>query len=101
MKTEIDYRENKNNVPEIEYRKVKNLIYEHCDRLTDNLNNKIKEVDNLKETNEILKDKVKHLENLLNLQDIAGNIDREVNFRDNNHKTKRNGNGNLITYYTK
>ena len=68
----------------------------------------MKEVHDLKEENEILKDKngilrerIEHLSNFLNLQDITGYIDNKVNFRDNNHMTIRNENGNLITYYTK
>ena len=80
--------------------KSKNLIYEHCDKLTDNLNSKIKEVDNLKETNEILRDKVKHLENMVEILDSL-NKDYYPDFESYNHKTYRNTDGNLITYSTK
>ena len=92
--------------------KSKNLIYEHCDKLTDNLNSKIKEVDNLKETNEILRDKVKHLESFMEMIFSNGSnwMDSKLNenngfgktyFEAYNHITKKNQKGNLITYSTK
>ena len=68
------------------------------------------EKEKLQEENEILKDKVKHLESLLNkldktssngLEYVNEDNPKEIEFSDNNHKTKRNENGNLITYYTK
>ena len=55
---------------------------------------------NLKEQNEILKDKIKHLENMLEILDSL-NKDYYPNFESYNHKTYRNTDGNLITYYTK
>ena len=70
----------------------------------------------LKDKNEILKDKVKHLESFnemifrhgsdwidskLSLCDVWRDGYGEAYFEAYNHKTKRNKNGNLITYYTK
>ena len=61
----------------------------------------------LKEQNEILKDKVKHLENMIEIMDSIhyGTLrltkDYNPDFQSYNHKTKRNKDGNLITYYTK
>ena len=57
-------------------------------------------VDHLKEQNEILKNKVRHLENMIRILDTL-NKDYYPDFESYNHKTKRNGNGNFITYYTK
>ena len=83
-----------NNLVQIEKDK-NNLPFHYC-KITNE-----KWLNDLTEENEILKDRVRHLENLLNLQDIIGNIDKVVNFKDSNHKTIRTDYGNLITYYTK
>ena len=58
------------------------------------------EKEKLQEQNEILKDKVKHLENMLEILDSL-NKDYYPNFESYNHKTYRNTDGNLVTYYTK
>ena len=55
---------------------------------------------NLKEENEILKDRVKHLESLVEYLDVTPE-GKMLPMSTYNHKTVRNGNGNLITYYTK
>ena len=64
------------------------------------LNNFNFTINHLKDKNEILKDKVKHLEGMLEILDTL-NKDYYPDFETYNHKTKRNKNGNLITYYTK
>ena len=55
---------------------------------------------NLKEENEILKDRVKHLEGLVRYLDNTSK-GKALSVSTYNHKTVRNGKGNLITYYTK
>ena len=62
--------------------------------------NQMPYVNDLRDKNEILKDKVKHLEGMLEILDTL-NKDYYPDFETYNHKTKRNKNGNLITYYTK
>ena len=62
--------------------------------------NQMPYVNDLREQTEILKDKVKHLENMLEILDSL-NKDYYPNFESYNHKTFRNTDGNLITYYTK
>ena len=64
------------------------------------LNNFNFTINHLKDKNEILKDKVKHLEGMLEILDTL-NKDYYPDFETYNHKTKTNKNGNLITYYTK
>ena len=54
----------------------------------------------LKEQNEILQDRVKHLEGMVEILDTL-NKDYYPDFKTYNHKTNRNKNGNLVTYYTK
>ena len=58
------------------------------------------EKEKLQEQNEILKDRVKHLENMVEILDSL-NKDYYPNFESYNHKTYRNTDGNLITYCTK
>ena len=58
------------------------------------------EKEKLQEQTEILKDKIKHLENMLEILDSL-NKDYYPNFESYNHKTYRNTDGNLVTYYTK
>jgi hypothetical protein len=58
------------------------------------------EKEKLQEENEILKDKVKHLENMVEILDTVNKGDYP-DFESYNHKTYRNTDGNLITYYTK
>ena len=58
------------------------------------------EKEKLQEQNEILKDRVKHLEGMLEILDTL-NKDYYPDFEVYNHKTYRNMDGNLITYYTK
>ena len=58
------------------------------------------EKEKLQEENEILKDKVKHLENMVEILDTV-NKGYYPDFESYNHKTYRNTDGNLITYYTK
>ena len=58
------------------------------------------EKEKLQEETEILKDKIKHLENMLEILDSL-NKDYYPNFESYNHKTYRNTDGNLVTYYTK
>ena len=71
----------------------KNLIYEHCDKLTDNLNSKIRQID-------IMVERICHLEQMI---EIFSSVYKDYNpdFESYNHKTKRNKNGNLVTYYIK
>ena len=64
------------------------------------LNNFNFTINHLKDKNEILKDKVKHLEGMLEILDTL-NKDYYPDFESYNHKTYRNTDGNLITYYTK
>ena len=74
--------------------------------------NQIPFVQDLQEKNEILKDKVKHLESFNRFLAWYGSkfVDGKLNedegygkafFEAHNHITKKNKNGNLITYYTK
>ena len=58
------------------------------------------EKEKLQEQNEILKDRVKHLEGMLEILDTL-NKDYYPDFEVYNHKTYRNTDGNLVTYYTK
>ena len=62
----------------------------------------MKQNETLIEDKKILKDRVKHLESLIEILDVEGTLlTYEPNFECWNHKTVRNGNGNLITYYIK
>ena len=54
----------------------------------------------LTEKNETLKNKVKHLEQMIEILDTVCKT-YEPNFESFDHKTIRNENGNLITYHTK
>ena len=66
-------------------------------------------IQDLQEQNEILRDKVKHLESFVRFLDSEGNgnlitystFPNPPSFETHNHITKRNQNGNLITYSTK
>ena len=58
------------------------------------------EKEKLQEENEILKDRVKHLEGMLEILDSVCKS-YSPNYESYGHKTIRNENGNLITYYTK
>ena len=58
------------------------------------------EKEKLKEQNEILKNKVKHLEGMLEILDSVCKS-YSPNYESYDHKTYRNTDGNLVTYYTK
>jgi len=62
--------------------------------------NQIPFIQDLQNKNEILKDRVKHLEGMLEILDTL-NKDYYPDFEVYNHKTYRNTDGNLVTYYTK
>ena len=74
-------------------------IYQSKSKAMNKINNKGNKM-NLKEENEILKNKVKHLEQMIEILDTV-NKGYYPDFESYNHKTYRNTDGNLITYYTK
>jgi len=67
------------------------------------LNNFNFTINHLKDKNEILNDKVKHLECMLEIMDSLNKdaVCYYYGFESYNHKTFRNTDGKLITYYTK
>ena len=79
----------------IQIEKDKNNSPLHCCKITNE-----KWLNDLTEENETLKNKVKHLEQMIEILDTVCKT-YEPNFESFDHKTIRNQNGNLITYYTK
>ena len=76
-------------------KEILNNLPFHCCKITNE-----KWLNDLTEENEILKDKIKHLECMLEILDSVCKS-YSPNYESNDHKTIRNENGNLITYYTK